>query len=313
MTSIPSPPDHPLRPSTATSLSNIGQIDPDIRGTVIHGWSSTYYIQAGRYALHQYKLQCERNTGNCSDRNLIYLSYYNPVIPIIQSGPLCGLVAVSMASQLVSKHEVSTEQLLQNAITLGYTKQGEMFSACIISGLIKSLSDIKFNSEVVCKWDEKQMIQYLLQGDLLLVPYDADKNHSPCLKMGHKAHWMLITGFFAAVDSADTFSDMTEFEDDKDSQYASLYHIKPSNRTSFNVLKQLQSKTDAIREILPLAHHGKSKFVGAWTLTELYNSNHQLKEIGPKRTEEEFILPEGGVEKGLCGQLVRIFHHDHSL
>ena len=29
--------------------------------------------------------------------------------------------------------------------------------------------------------------------------YDADKNHGPCLRKGHKAHWTLVTGISGLI------------------------------------------------------------------------------------------------------------------
>ena len=55
-------------------------------------------------------------------------------------------------------------------------------------GCKTSVLDIR---DVGGKWE---FLNCLARGDVLLVPYDPDKNYVPVLKKGHKAHWALITG-----------------------------------------------------------------------------------------------------------------------
>ena len=57
-----------------------------------------------------------------------------------------------------------------------------------IFGCKTSVLDIR---DVGGKWE---FLNCLARGDLLLVPYDPDKNYVPVLKKGHKAHWALVTG-----------------------------------------------------------------------------------------------------------------------
>jgi hypothetical protein len=38
----------------------------------------------------------------------------------------------------------------------------------------------------------RQLIQHIRDDQTLLVPYDCDKNHEPCLASGHKAHWCVL-------------------------------------------------------------------------------------------------------------------------
>jgi len=55
-------------------------------------------------------------------------------------------------------------------------------------GCKTSILDIR---DVSGKWE---FLNCLARGDILLVPYDPDKNFVPVLKKGHKAHWALVTG-----------------------------------------------------------------------------------------------------------------------
>ncbi|GLV43334.1 uncharacterized protein CBL_03877 [Carabus blaptoides fortunei] len=49
--------------------------------------------------------------------------------------------------------------------------------------------------------NSNRIIEFLLNQGILLVPYDADANHSPCNKDGHKAHWALISGIIISDDT----------------------------------------------------------------------------------------------------------------
>lgn len=132
-----------------------------------------------------------------SPKECVYLK----VKPILQVGPTCGLVAIAMIMQ----GRPTAGDCMKQARELHYTNNGEMFSA-------KWLLDIlnrKITSSLVCCLHPEKLRSYLYSGDLntefikeklkmhclILVPYDADRNHSPCLKNGHSAHWALLVGY----------------------------------------------------------------------------------------------------------------------
>ena len=132
-----------------------------------------------------------------SPKECVYLK----VKPILQVGPTCGLVAIAMIMQ----GRPTAGDCMKQAQELHYTNNGEMFSA-------KWLLDIlnrKIPSSLVCCLHPEKLRSYLYSGDLntefikeklkihclILVPYDADRNHSPCLKNGHSAHWALLVGY----------------------------------------------------------------------------------------------------------------------
>lgn len=62
-----------------------------------------------------------------------------------------------------------------------------------LADLCESVSEIQA-SVIDLVQDRCDLLAALLRGNPVLVPYDADKNHQPCQKRGHKAHWTVLTG-----------------------------------------------------------------------------------------------------------------------
>lgn len=154
------------------------------------------------------------------------VSFQRDVEPILQSGPQCGLVALAMADSVLN-NGVTVEKLSEASKRKGFSKQGEIFSSRnleILSaesyGCKTSLLDI---NNVAGKWE---FLNCLARGDLLLVPYDPDKNYVPVLKKGHKAHWALVTGFFAAIKDENILSRFQRSKVSKDSTVSGLYHCE---------------------------------------------------------------------------------------
>ena len=122
----------------------------------------------------------------------------------------CGLSALSMAAEMLLKlqknyctkevpiceqdQKCDLDVLLTLARSRGFTCQGELYSAENIAQIAKE--SYKCNTNVVNHGfaDIKMVILELLRGSAVLVPYDADRNHAPCMDNGHKAHWALLTG-----------------------------------------------------------------------------------------------------------------------
>lgn len=170
--------------------------------------------------------------------NYVCVSYQRKVEPIIQSGPQCGLVAAAMADSILHK-DVTVEQLSEASKSQGYTKQGEIFSALFLErisgeayGCKTSVLDIR---DVGGKWE---FLNCLARGDILLVPYDPDKNYVPVLKKGHKAHWALVTGFFAALPDETVLNRFPQGNLKKDCEFSNLYHctVAPLPATTHRVL-----------------------------------------------------------------------------
>lgn len=99
-----------------------------------------------------------------------------------------------MTSQGYNK-PVSVENLLAEARVRGYTQHGEVYSVDYMSTLAaEQLPDHKPEILIDVQSNQESIINPMTQGALILIPYDADFNHAPCLKHGHKAHWALLVG-----------------------------------------------------------------------------------------------------------------------
>ncbi|XP_045502774.1 UPF0692 protein CG33108 [Colias croceus] len=191
---------------------------------------------------------------------------------IMQVGPTCGLVALSM----ILKGKVTSDELLNITKAEGYSNNGEMFSCQDMAKLAeKAVCMAELNdARVEVKkggLHSNETIGELLKGATLLVAYDADCNHSPCLRNGHTAHWALVCGVIIVDDPKDDY-------------------VSNPNNTFI------------------LARHGKSKFLAAWPLEQLDRSNKNLQEFSPKKQDDGllYILPEGGMggERGLRDQFL---------
>ena len=69
-----------------------------------------------------------------------------------------------------------------------------MFSAQDMGSLGKKYYELTF--EVIDSGldDYVQILNHLCRGYPVLIPYDEDRNHEPCLKKGNQSHWAVITG-----------------------------------------------------------------------------------------------------------------------
>ncbi|CAH0400366.1 unnamed protein product [Chilo suppressalis] len=191
---------------------------------------------------------------------------------ILQVGPTCGLAALSM----LVKGEVTAEEILDIAKLEGFSNNGEMFSCINMAKLADKVISLVELDNVKCTIRyggllSKETIDKMLEGAVLLVPYDADCNHSPCLKNGHTAHWALICGIIITEDAGE------------------FYDSYPEN-------------------IYVISRHGKSRFLAAWNIQDLAKSNRNLWEFSPKRGVDglKYILPEGGIggKEGLRNQFL---------
>ncbi|XP_026468832.1 UPF0692 protein CG33108-like [Ctenocephalides felis] len=121
---------------------------------------------------------------------------YRKFQPQKQIGPTCGLVALS----ILLGNKVTAEELLTQARGKGYSINGEMFSAKYLLDLLKENLDRCEFGEGCKVWlhegsiETVDVMQFLLEGGAMLVPYDAWYNHSPCQANGNKAHWALVCG-----------------------------------------------------------------------------------------------------------------------
>ena len=120
--------------------------------------------------------------------------------------------------------------------------------------------------------------------------YDCDRNFEPCLKQGKKAHWTLINGFMAPI-QVEKQENENKFEE-----------LGINNNDLINKIQNWES-------IYTINLHGKSKFYGVWNLSQLLQSNFQLKLIEDKRNNEDFVLPQNNqsLEETLAFQALIIY------
>ena len=57
-------------------------------------------------------------------------------------------------------------------------------------------------------------------------------------------------------------------------------------------------------EVLVVARQPKSCQVAVWPLASLAASCANLRSLAEKRRDGSYVIPEGGIEAGLCGQFV---------
>ncbi|XP_041092298.1 UPF0692 protein C19orf54 homolog isoform X3 [Polyodon spathula] len=237
-----------------------------------------------------------RNRMDSFSTDLQWLLYNKYVPSLIQDGPQCGLVALWMAGQLLAPRDgIALEQLVSVAVQRGYTAQGEMFSASNMGLLAEEVFRCRAQLLTGGMGGENRaaIIRHLATGLPLLIPlvsYDEDFNHQPCLKRGHRAHWAVVSGVLLGVDPGSLTGPLQA-----DGTVPGLFYPPcPGQPPSGS------------REVCLLAKQGKSLRYQLWGFTEVQNSNAQLEELQPQRESDGtvYVLPEGGVRAGLCGQVL---------
>ncbi|XP_030369219.1 UPF0692 protein CG33108 [Scaptodrosophila lebanonensis] len=129
---------------------------------------------------------------------------YYDIPGLLQVGPTCGPTALTILLNATQRTTTPSE-LCAEAKALGYTLNGEIFSAQYLfeltrKHLLLGPGECQLYKGRLCCDKVKELLR---AGGCLLVPYDADVNHAPCLKTGHRAHWALVLGYL--IDSRDKF------------------------------------------------------------------------------------------------------------
>lgn len=163
MCTIPPPPPPPSlpdinSPTKTLNLTNTNEINID---SDILQWASEY---------PELKDACHKN-AMC----LYYPPFqykYKYFESIIQIGPTCGLVALSM----LVNGEATPDELLSIAKLEGYTSNGEMFSCKQMVKLAEKVHSLTEIGNVRCTLRKgglfsNETIERLLNGAMLLVPY----------------------------------------------------------------------------------------------------------------------------------------------
>lgn len=223
--------------------------------------------------------------------------------------PRCGLSALCMARDLVQRHtgedtsthpakqEQQLDSLLKLAQLRGFSHQGEMYSAENLAKLGKEFFGLECYVISNGFEDSNFVISEVLSGSAVLVPYDADKNHEPCMENGHRAHWALVTGFLCEL-QANNFDFTVSMQD---TDIPTLFHIIPSPEL-------ILPHSCKAQHIYLCAKHGKSRHAAVWSLESVKNSNANLNELDPAKEEQagNYIVPEEGISVGLCRKIVVI-------
>ncbi|XP_036365564.1 UPF0692 protein C19orf54 homolog isoform X3 [Octopus sinensis] len=238
------------------------------------------------------------NGSDSSQPRPVCLSFGHSVEGVLQKGPQCGFAALYMGARLWKMDSFSLDRLVNIGQQKGYTIQGELFSAYFMEDLAREFC----YSQVVdtAKLCLNVIWECLLQGYLILVPYDSDKNYQPCLKRGHKAHWSLLTGCFIVLKHSCKPFLQNCFEQDLDEP--SLFHTDiDEDHIDPEVRKNLVNN---IEEIFVYTMQGKSRRPGIWSLRDLFASNQNLIQVSPVRNNETYVIPPNGIENELCGKIV---------
>ena len=225
------------------------------------------------------------------------------VEPVIQNGPMCGQVVKTMAYAMLggsytgaSDDKAHPETLLQVVKERETSKNGEIFAVEYLEDIARD--HLHCQAEVV-ELALVDVLDVILQGKALLVPYDADKDHTPCLEKGYKAHWCLLVGF--AIILSSTFDNSYILQCCTPSLSLPGHFVIREDQKASLLANKLSLQSSA--QLYVFARHGKSAHLGLWKFTSLLESNGNLVEIDPKRTRPgEYVIPDGGIEKGLSGK-----------
>eukprot|EP00062_Callorhinchus_milii_P024343 gi/632984151/ref/XP_007908998.1/ PREDICTED: UPF0692 protein C19orf54 homolog isoform X2 [Callorhinchus milii] len=222
----------------------------------------------------------------------------NKFIPsLIQDGPQCGLVALRMAGHLLDPHRaVSLDEMVSLAVARGYTVQGEMFSAIDMKSLAEELYPCQGHllTEGLAGSNRTIIINHLVNGYPVLLPYDEDFNHEPCQRGGHRAHWAAVSGVLLGMERELSKSGYKE-----DVDVPGLFHPD-------TISVEAGYPGDSVIETHLLAKQGKSLRYQMWEYQRVLESNAQLREFDPKRATDgtAYVVPKGGVQSGLCGNVL---------
>ncbi|XP_069116623.1 uncharacterized protein [Argopecten irradians] len=231
---------------------------------------------------------------------------HSQVVPLLQDGPCCGLVALAMAKDLMEKADVTFEDVLAVSKARGYTNKGEMFSAFDMGALAREVYGCECEVlDMDTTGSRELLLRHLVGGNICLVPYDADANHEPCMKKGHKAHWTILTGILFVLRSSAAAQLPNDFE--IDDSIPQLFHVH--SRTSSETLQHILRMADR-DNILVYGRQGKSRHTGLWSIGKLLSSNANLLEVSSQKVGEnveDFVLPENGIVETLCNKIVILY------
>ena len=248
------------------------------------------------------------------DETVTYITCINNVRPVLQRGrPMCGLVAVTMADELMNgsiRTNAEPLQLLTYSQSRGYTKQGEVLSSRHLLSIAKETLSCKGDVILSTEVTPNMLLDWIISYCPILIPYDCDKDHTPCLGSGHYAHWCLVVGVtFPLKKDLPILKELISYCNEV-SSYPKHYLLPPSDKLKTSI--QFLSLVDILMKcnnVHVFARHGKSRHLGLWRLDQLLASVNNLRELGTQRSHENYVLPDCGLEESLCSQIVLLHRY----
>ena len=225
----------------------------------------------------------------------------------LQAGaPMCGIVALTMAAELLrvpSCHCTGASTILEVATTHGLSNKGEVLSAMNMLLLTsKTLPMVEAMMVPASELTHRLLLDHVLFQHALLVPYDCDKDHTPCLARGHNAHWCLIVGVAVTLKKSKLNQKLLDCCV-KDSCAQNHYHLcalmSEEGREFLSAI--CESNSDSVHVF---ARHGKSRHLALWSWDMLLQSNANLVELDPNRTADEYVVPIEGLGSALSSKIV---------
>lgn len=214
-------------------------------------------------------------------------------LPKLQDGPQCGIIALAVALKTIDyMNEIDIDQIMDVAKRKGFTNRGEMFSVDDMATLARSLTNVNAKVEEVSKLlDTAWLVDFLMRGNLCLVPYDCGPDFRPIQACGHKAHWAVVSGFLYASNKVPINSSPISA--------CSGFHQIPNKSLSCEELQDIEESS-----VMVVTRQSKSVELCIWNRNRLVESCCNLREAAPKRLDGSYILPDGGLVEGLCGKLL---------
>ena len=240
-------------------------------------------------------ISCLLKTQPSLQRSARWLCFSNPTSPMLQEGPQCGLVSLTIAINAITKQQQrSVLTVFHLARERGFSNQGEMFSVDSMASLAEELlPECKVSIVDSSKIEETSwLVDALLDGSLMLVPYDCTPDHSPGLAGGQKAHWALVTGFLLPC------SNTTRLPPSCSPLPGCPNFYELSNTAT------LPSQAANSQDLMLVARQSKSVLLGLWSARHLALSCRNLRQAASKRLDGSYVLPEGGSLQKLCGRIV---------
>mmetsp|Transcript_17881 Transcript_17881/g.58777 ORF Transcript_17881/g.58777 Transcript_17881/m.58777 type:complete len:264 (-) Transcript_17881:143-934(-) len=228
-----------------------------------------------------------------------------------QNGPSCGLVALRMASVFVCSKETggenvpSVQDILKVATEKGFSRKGEIFSCQHLAALGREVCNV--SADVIEDPSTELICSAISYGKPVLIAYDADKDNSPCLLQGARAHWAVICGVAlpSTAGLSDRLGPLLEKVKEVEQGRTKLECCKQSSPfteegrgvcccctwCSGTSLGTPREKAD--NRVMGICLHGKSSRLNFWDLESLLASNANLAQPRSDLSRVEMVVPEG--------------------